>query len=129
MKDWEYRKGYIMKKKKNGEHFSFDVISALVDGVSENDFRKLLADLQTEINDCRSNLTNYDALLTEVSEKKLVDNIQDWQENFKSQVSAADTVLEENYKKIEDLFNMIFADWDEYQKRNGLLKEKGDTNE
>lgn len=129
MKDWEYRKGYIMKKKKNGEHFSFDVISALVDGISENDFRKLLADLQTEINDCRSNLTNYDALLTEVSEKKLVDNIQDWQENFKSQVSAADTVLEENYKKIEDLFNMIFADWDEYQKRNGLLKEKGDTNE
>ncbi len=118
-----------MKKKKNGEHFSFDVISALVDGISENDFRKLLADLQTEINDCRSNLTNYDALLTEVSEKKLVDNIQDWQENFKSQVSAADTVLEENYKKIEDLFNMIFADWDEYQKRNGLLKEKGDTNE
>lgn len=123
------RKGYTMKKNNMSDNFSFDVISALVDGVSENDFRKLLADLQTEINDCRSNLTNYDALLTEVSEKKLVDNIQEWQENFKSQVSAVDTVLEENYKKIEDLFNMIFADWDEYQKQNGLLKEKGDTNE
>ena len=129
MKDWEYRKGYIMKKKKNGEHFSFDVISALVDGISENDFRKLLADLQTEINDCRSNLTNYDALLTEVQEKNLVDNVQEWQENFKKQVSDTDTFLDNEYHKIEEVFNEIFTDWDEYQKRNGLLKEKGDTNE
>lgn len=118
-----------MKSNKKGENLSFDVISALVDGVSENDFRKLLADLQIEINDCRSNLTNYDALLTEVQEKNLVDNVQEWQENFKKQVSDTDTFLDNEYHKIEEVFNEIFTDWDEYQKRNGLLKEKGDTNE
>lgn len=123
------RKGYVMKKNNKGDSLSFDVISALVDGVSENDFHKLLADLQTEINTCRSDLTNYETLLKEVSEKKLVDNVQEWQENFKNQVSVADTVLEGNCKKIEELFNEIFADWENYQKENGLLKETGDANE
>ncbi len=117
-----------MKKKKK-EKNSNDIISALSDGVSENDFRKLLEDLHTEINDCRSYLTNYETLLTEVQEKNLVDNVQEWQENFKKQVSDTDTFLDNEYHKIEEVFNEIFADWEDYQKENGLLKEEGDTNE
>ena len=108
---------------------SFDTVSAFVEGVSEKDFHKLLDDLQTEINDCRTYLRNYDDLLSDVQEKNLVDNVSEWQDNFKKQVSDTDALLDNTYQKIEEVFNEIFTDWEDYQNKNELLKEESDTNE
>lgn len=109
--------------------------SILVKGVSHDDFNKLFNELKSVIvEDGISKITNYDRVIKGSSD-------EEWKERFINQVDDSSKIIQEEYEKIEELFNRIFKDWDEYQQEHvsvledvvdevqGIEEETGDTNE
>lgn len=109
--------------------------SILVKGVSHDDFNKLFNELKSVImDDGISKITNYDRVIKGSSD-------EEWKERFINQVDDSSKIIQDEYEKIEELFNRIFKDWDEYQQEHvsvledvvdevqGIEEETGDTNE
>ena len=109
--------------------------SILVKGVSHDDFNKLFNELKSIIvEDGISKITNYDRVIKGSSD-------EEWKERFINQVDDSSKIIQDEYEKIEELFNRIFKDWDEYQQEHvsvledvvdevqGIEEETGDTNE
>lgn len=104
--------------------------SILVKGVSHDDFVKLLKELKSIIIDEGiHDINNYNKLFESIS-KVDPNGSEEWKDNFTKQVEKSTKIIESEYEKIEEMFNRLFDDWNEYQKQHvSVLEEAGDTDE
>lgn len=109
--------------------------SILVKGVSYDDFNKLFKELNKSIVDDGINkIKNYDKVIANVNK---TNPDEEWKERLVNQVEESSEIIQDEYNKIEELFNRIFKDWEKYQKEHESMledveepkEEKGDEGE
>ncbi len=95
--------------------------SILVKGVSYDDFNKLFKELNKSIVDEGLNkIKNYDKVIATVNKSN---PDEEWKERLVNQVEESSKIIQDEYDKIEELFNRIFKDWEEYQEEHASVLE------
>ena len=95
--------------------------SILVKGVSYDDFNKLFKELNKSIVDEGINkIKNYDKVIATVNKSN---PDEEWKERLVNQVEESSKIIQDEYDKIEELFNRIFKDWEDYQEEHASVLE------
>lgn len=93
--------------------------AALAKGVSKDGFVKLLSDIKTAVIDEGLNeLNDCGEMIEAVRQHDVNGNSVEWITNFEKQLSESSQIIKDNFKEIEELFNRMFADWEEYKKEH-----------
>ena len=105
--------------------------SILVKGISHDDFVKLISNIRDISNEAVKDLGKYQNVLDYVNKKS---EDKEWSEKFVNQVNDSSKIIDEECKMMEEIFERIFNDWNEYQKDTVTvletdLVENGDKDE
>lgn len=92
--------------------------TVLAKGISKDDFVKILGDIKGVVEEGSIALNNYNLVADELRGNGSTPDVDEWINNFIRQVDDSNNIVNDEFKKIEDMFNRIFKDWDEYQKIN-----------
>lgn len=92
----------------------------LIKGISKEGLTNLLNDIEYAAIDEGIDIVNADAekIIAIVREKKPGEETEEWVKRFKAQIAVLEKVTDRNISKIENLFERIFKDWEEYEKTN-----------
>ena len=101
----------------------------LASGISEGDFLKLLNDIRNEVRECNEAISNHNAVFKEMKKDNPGPETDARIENIKTQINDSNHIISENLKNIEDMFDRIFNDWKEYQIKNNIKENAGDSHE
>jgi len=95
--------------------------SILANGISKEGFIMLLNDIKIAvISEGIDNLNQYDSILEVLRKNEPGNNTEEWITRFEKQISESNSIIKDNYNKIEKIFNKIFEDWEEYKKNNDI---------
>lgn len=95
-------------------------------GMSEDDFQKILNDIEKALTESIKAITSYQDVVNKY--KTINPNCSEWEEKLNKTSEEAVTNIKDDLKEITDLYKRVMDDWHEIKKGKNALDNNKESN-